>query len=59
MRPATISRTDRLSGPWSVPVSGPIDVLTAGAAGVQIQQVVNDAAAKVAHAQGRSVREST
>jgi hypothetical protein len=40
-----------------VPASGPIDVLTAGAAGVQIQQVVNDAAARVADAQGRSVRD--
>ena len=50
--------TDRsASGAMVVPASGPIDVLTAGAAGVPIQQVVDDALAAVAHAQGRSVHD--
>lgn len=43
-------------GAMVVPTSGPIDVLTAGAAGVPIQQVVNEALGTVAHAQGRTVR---
>jgi hypothetical protein len=44
-------------GAMVVPASGPIDVLTAGAAGAAIQQTVDNALGTVAHAQGRTVRD--
>jgi hypothetical protein len=45
------------SGAMVVPASGPIEVFTAGAGGVSIQQTVDNALAVVAHTQGRAVRD--